>query len=390
MKYIIFKCVISLILVTSFCSGLKSQNFTIHDGDTINVTVDGKKQGFWRYYWPNDDLKYEVFYENNEKQGLEIRYYDGQDCIELSNTFKNGVLDGPSVSFFPNCSTRCEEIYKDGLKNGYERCYDEAGFMQTEANFTKGDLVGSYAHFDKKGYVTYEAPTKEKPTTIKFDKFLTGEYKLKDSTIFHAFRRNPQWKKIAMVVDLTGSMFPYIGQLLIWYKQNYESEKVMFYTLFHDGGDVIDETKKVGLVGGVYTFEAKDFKKFKKDIDETRKKGGERQGGDDPENDLEAVLKTITTLRGYSDIVLVADDSPVRDMVLLKRIKKPIHIIICGTAKGINAEYLKIAYQTKGSIHTAKDDINMKTIKENQEFTIDDDIFKFRAGEFIWMDTVAK
>ncbi|MFY7733463.1 MAG: hypothetical protein ACOVSR_08250, partial [Bacteroidia bacterium] len=201
---------------------------------------------------------------------------------------------------------------------------------------------------------------------------------------------NPNWKKISLVVDMTGSMFPYIGQLLIWYKQNYESEKVMYYTLFNDGGELADELKKVGLAGGVYSFEAKDFKKFKKDIDETRKKGGERQGGDEPENDLEAVYKAITTLKSYGDIVLVADDSPVRDMALLKRIKKPIHVIICGTAKGINSEYLKIAYQTKGSIHTANADLDMKTVVNGLEFTIDDDIFLFKNGEFIWMDTVAK
>lgn len=389
MKNILRKISIYIIL-TVLISPVFSQSFTLHDLDTINVTIEGKKQGFWRYYWPNDDLKYEVFYENNEKQGIEIKFFDAQDCIELSNTFKNGVLEGPSVSFFPNCSTRCEEIFKDGVKNGYERCYDEAGFMLTEGNFGKGELVGAYAHFDKKGYVTYEAPTKEAITTIKFDKFLSGEYKLKDSTIFKTFKRNTQWRKISMVVDMTGSMFPYIGQLLIWYKQNYESEKIMYYTLFNDGGELADELKKVGSVGGVYCFEAKDFKKFKKDIDETRKKGGERQGGDDAENDLEAVYKAITTLKGYSDIVLVADDSPVRDMALLKRIKKPIHVIICGTAKGINSEYLKIAYQTKGSIHTTTDDLDMKTLINGLEFTIGDDIFLFKNGEFIWMDAVVK
>jgi len=389
MKLFILK--LSLLLILLFTKIIVfSQAFTLHDGDTINVTINGKKQGFWRYYWPNDDLKYEVFYENDEKQGIEIKFYDAQDCIELSNTFKNGVLDGPSVSFFPNCSTRCEEIYKDGLKNGYERCYDNDGFMLTEGNFAKGDLVGSYAHYNKKGFVTYEAPTKEVITTIKFDKFITGEYKLKDSTIFFTFKRNPNWKKISLVVDMTGSMFPYIGQLLIWYKQNYESEKILYYTLFNDGGEMKDELKKVGAAGGVYSFEAKDFKKFKRDVDDTRKKGGERQGGDEPENDLEAVFKSITTLKGFSDIVLVADDSPVRDMALLKRIKKPIHVIICGTAKGINSEYLKIAYQTKGSIHTANSDLDMKKLVNGLEFTIDDDIFLFKNGEFIWVDAVVK
>jgi hypothetical protein len=63
---------------------------------------------------------------------------------------------------------------------------------------------------------------------------------------------------------------------------------------------------------------------------------------------------------------------------------------MCGTAKGINAEYLKIAYQTKGSIHTTNDDLNMKTITEGLEFTIGDDIFLFKNGEFVWIDAVVK
>ena len=74
----------------------------------------------------------------------------------------------------------------------------------------------------------------------------------------------------------------------------------------------------------------------------------------------------------------------------MKRIKKPIHVIICGTAKGINSEYLKIAYQTKGSIHTTNDDLDMKTLVNGLEFTIGDDIFLFKNGEFIWMDAVVK
>lgn len=360
-----------------------AQTFEVVDGDTINLTdASGKKQGFWRYFWQNGDLKYEVFFENGEKEGLEIRYYDGQDCIEFSNTYHLGVLDGPSVTFFPNCNTKCEEIYKNGVKQGYERCYDQNGFLQTEADFNKGELSGSYAHFDKKGAITYESPTKE--TTLKFDKFITGEYKIRDSTIFNVFNRNKQWKKVMLVVDMTGSMFPYIGQLLVWYKKNYEGEKVKYYVLFNDGDNIADNKKIIGATGGVHPFEAKDFKKFKKDIENVRKLG---EGGDDPENDLEAVMKGMATYRDYTDLVLLADDSDIRDMKLLKRIRKPVHVVLCGTKRGINQQYLQLAYHTKGSIHTANDDVNMKTIQNGQQIELDNDIFMFQNGEFVWLDT---
>ncbi len=374
--------IIFFLLLCVFFS--KAQTYTVMDGDTINVTLaNEKKIGFWRYFWPNGDLKYEVYYENGEKEGLEIKYFDQQDCIEFSNTYDNGVLDGPRIIFYPNCSTKVEEVYKEGLKSGYERNYDQNGFLQTEAQFEKGELLGSYAHFDKKGYVTYESPTKE--TTLKFDKFLSGEYKIRDSTIFNVFKRNKEWRKVLLVVDMTGSMFPYIGQLLVWYKRNYEDGRIKYYVLFNDGDNLSDDKKVIGRTGGVHPFEAKDYRKLKKDIEDVRKMG---EGGDDVENDIEAINASIINFRDYSDIVLLADDSPVRDMALLKRIRKPIHVVVCGTKKGINEQYLRIALQTKGSIHTLQNDVVMKKLKEGDEFTLEKDIFRFSAGQFIWVDAL--
>ncbi len=372
------------LIILLLCAHVKSQTFVINDGDTINLTLaNGKKQGFWRYFWSNGDLKYEVYYENGEKEGLEISYYDGQDCIEYSNTYNKGVLDGPRVMFYPNCSTRVEEMYKNGLKDGYERNFDQTGVLLTEGNFLKGELDGSYAHFDKKGYVTYESPSKE--TTLKFDKFLSGEYKIKDSTLFFVFKRNKEWKKMMLVVDMTGSMFPYIGQMLVWYRQNYEDGRVKYYVLFNDGDNLTDDKKVLGRTGGVHPFEAKDYRKLKKDIEDVRKLG---EGGDDPENDIEALTAAMVAFRDYSDIILIADESNVRDMALLKRIKKPIHVIMCGTKKGINEQYLRIAFQTKGSFHTISNDIDMKKLKDGEEFQVDNDIFRLSGGNFIWVDAV--
>lgn len=372
------------LIILLFCANVQSQTFIMNDGDTINLTLgNGKKQGFWRYFWPNGDLKYEVYYEQGEKEGLEISYYDGQDCIEYSNTYNKGMLDGPRVMFYPNCSTRVEEMYKNGLKDGYERNFDQTGVLLTEGNFSKGELDGSYAHFDKKGYVTYESPSKE--TTLKFDKFLSGEYKIKDSTLFFVFKRNKEWKKMMLVVDMTGSMFPYIGQMLVWYRQNYEDGRVKYYALFNDGDNLTDDKKVLGKTGGVHPFEAKDYRKLKKDIEDVRKLG---EGGDDPENDVEALTAAMVAFRDYSDIILIADESNVRDMALLKRIKKPIHVIMCGTKKGINEQYLRIAYQTKGSFHTISNDIDMKKLKDGEEFQVDNDIFRLSGGNFIWVEAV--
>jgi antitoxin component YwqK of YwqJK toxin-antitoxin module len=375
------------ILICIFFLVAKSSNaqtFEVYEGDTINQTLlNGKKQGFWRYFWPNGDLKYEVYYDNGEKEGLEIKYFDEQDCIEFSNTYLKGVLNGPSVSFFPNCSTKTEEIYQGGQKNGYERNFDQNGILLTEGQFAKGELVGSYAHFDKKGTVTYESPTKE--TTLKFDKFLSGEYKIRDSTIFKVFQRNNKWKNVLLVVDMTGSMFPYIGQLLVWFKQTYEDGTIRYYSLFNDGDNLDDLKKVIGKTGGVHLFEAKDYKKLKRDVEEVRKMG---EGGDDPENDIEALMTSQLNCKNYSEIVLLADDSQIRDMALLKRLRKPVHVVLCGTKKGVNDQYLKLALHTKGSIHTTNTDVDMKKLKDGDDVLIEKDLFKFKAGQFEWVDLI--
>jgi hypothetical protein len=73
-------------------------------------------------------------------------------------------------------------------------------------------------------------------------------------------------------------------------------------------------------------------------------------------------------------------------MKLLKRIKKPVHVILCGTKRGINQQYLQLAYSTKGSIHTTNNDVDMKKLKEGQQIELDRDVFIFQGGEFVWMD----
>jgi hypothetical protein len=171
---------------------------------------------------------------------------------------------------------------------------------------------------------------------------------------------------------------------LVWYKGTYEEGKIKYYVLFNDGDNLTDDKKIIGKTGGIHPFEAKDYRKLKKDIEDVRKKG---EGGDDPENDLEAVTSAMVSFRDYSDIVLLADDSQVRDMNLLKRIKKPVHVVLCGTKKGINDQYLRIAMQTKGSIHTSSNDIDMKKLKDGEQFVVDKDIFRYSGGQFIWIDT---
>ncbi|MCP2871885.1 hypothetical protein, partial [Salmonella enterica] len=70
----------------------------------INVVdKDSLRQGVWKEFWPNGDLREEVIYKNGKKEGLEIKWFDEPDCVEQESYYKNGLLDGPSVYYSRKC-----------------------------------------------------------------------------------------------------------------------------------------------------------------------------------------------------------------------------------------------------------------------------------------------
>lgn len=74
-----------------------------------------------------------------------------------------------------------------------------------------------------------------------------------------------------------------------------------------------------------------------------------------------------------------------RDFELIKNLKKPVKVILCGMPKKINTEYIDLAYQTKGSIHTIEEDIKdiLLEIKEGEIIEINHQKFKLKDGEFV-------
>lgn len=363
----------------------KGATFDIHDGDTINLTdASGVRQGWWRQYWPNGDLKYECMFVNGQKDGLELKYYDNPDCLELSVNYNMGVLDGPTVSYYRTCKVNCEETYYNGVKHGSERCYHEKGWLMSEGYFEEGKLKGAFSHFDETGKVKFESS--ERDFTVNLDKFLSGDYKLKDSTIFNVFKRNDNWADMLVVVDMTGSMFPYMGQLVIWFKLNFDLGRVKYFCFFNDGDSKKDDEKKVGQIGGIHMYEAKDFKLLKKSMEETMKLGA---GGDAPENNVEALIRSTTYFKNYKQVVMIADNtSRVKDLKYITRVKKPVKVILCGVGEdGINPDYLKIARVTKGSIHTINSDIkNLAQLQEGQRITVEGFTYQLVNGNFELVD----
>ena len=212
--------------------------------------------------------------------------------------------------------------------------------------------------------ITEDLLDKHEKTIYKFINTYGDE---SDNVVYKVFNRNRQWRDALIVADWTGSMYQYGAQALLWHTLNFENSGLDYFALFNDGDQKSSKDKIIGETGGVYFEETNNIDKIVALYQLVMLKG---YGGDGPENDIEAILKGIAKYPSNSQIILIADNNAcVRDIALLKDVKKPIRVIICGYDKksGINPQYIKIAMETGGSLHTIEDDIyNLKYETNNK------------------------
>ena len=103
------------------------------------------------------------------------------------------------------------------------------------------------------------------------------------------------------------------------------------------------------------------------------------------ENNLEATIEGLKACTTCEDLVLIADNPATpRDMELLSKIDRPIHIILCGRHRSFNPAYLNLARSSGGTVHTDEYDfVNLDQITEGQKVTLGKEIFKVKDGKFV-------
>lgn len=206
---------------------------------------------------------------------------------------------------------------------------------------------------------------------------------IQDSTVLKVFDRNKnKWKNKLVVHDVTGSMYAYTGQVLLWHKLNLATNSTVGYVFFNDGNATPDNKKVTGSVGGIYLTEGKTFEEVEETARQAMSAGG---GGDTPENNLEAALSGQNKFAEAEAIVLIADNyATPRDLKLAHSIKKPLHIVLCGAHHRINVSYLNLALETGGTIHTVEEDLeDLSTYTNGKMIEVSGQKFKVKNGKFV-------
>lgn len=199
----------------------------------------------------------------------------------------------------------------------------------------------------------------------------------KDFVVQEVLERN-NWTEMLIVSDLTGSMHPYTSQLLLWLKLNTMDDRIKQFLFFNDGNTTPDLEKVIGNTGGLFHSRSKEYAEIERIASQCMLSG---TGSDLAENDIEALLAGMKLCPDCKENILIADNfAPIRDYALLKKINKPVRVIICGGSEGVNIEYLNLARQTGGSVHLLEEDI-LNLMKLNEGETL-----KIGASEYIITD----
>lgn len=202
-----------------------------------------------------------------------------------------------------------------------------------------------------------------------------------DYVVEKVLARN-DWYEMLIVTDITGSMSPYIAQLFLWLKLNTIDDRIKQFVFFNDGNTQLDDMKKIGETGGIYQTKSKNYRDVEQIAIQCMLSGG---GGDWEENDMEALLKGLELCPDCKENILIVDNnSPVRDIELLQEVEQPIRVIVCGSEGFVNPTYLDIARKSGGSIHLMEEDLfDLVRINEGEEIEISGATYKIVDNKFV-------
>ncbi len=217
------------------------------------------------------------------------------------------------------------------------------------------------------------------------DKLIPSVFEVNDEQLFkNVLDRNTDVDSMLLVVDLTGSMGPYIAQVLDMMAKMVEKNdnRVLSIALFNDGDGRPDRSKKIGKTGGIIILRGDiTMEVLGSAVLRSMQKGN---GGDVMENNIEAIIEGLKACKGCRNVMMVADNfATPRDGELLSQVDRPVHWALCGAYNGINTNYLDLIRANKGVLHTSTKDVaDLHKVNEGEIITIENFRYQLKDGRF--------
>ena len=329
-----------------------------------------------------------------------VKYFDNVKTLVVNDVDKEYKVMSMDFTWMGAKEKEHRAYVADSLAKAYYKAYfidiDSLLLHSTLEDILKHDVHIPITH-DSLAFVV-DALTK-KATLYK--KLLADTATLfedkRQPVLAVLYRMKDKFKNKILVTDVTGSMYPYMQEIALWLAMDFEANSSSKYVFFNDGDGKAKEEKVIGSTGGFHYCQGqgKDFTAIIKTLRKAVELG--EKDTDVPENDVEALI--YASQKGSKDdaLILIADNySMMRDYAQIKYLKVPVHVILCGVeGRGckvgrccrlwydVNEEYLNLAYQTKGSVHSIHDDYyDLHLLKNGDRISLEGVSYVLYNGAF--------
>ena len=129
------------------------QDFTItvdSTKKTFSSFAKGRREGDWKTWHPNGQLKTHYTYIKDQIEGM-YTYYDSVGTTIKTETYKKSILEGVVSVFNENGTLHITTEYKKGLKSGFEKEFIEGVVLIEQRTFKKDSLDGEWTSWHDNG-----------------------------------------------------------------------------------------------------------------------------------------------------------------------------------------------------------------------------------------------
>ena len=104
----------------------------------------GRRQGVWRDYYPNGQMRYEGEFKNDRCKGT-FRYYDEQGNLKATNEFDKSGEKALNKTYAPNGRVIATGYYVEQKKDGEWRYYDKNSGQLLLVEENKAGVVNGWS-----------------------------------------------------------------------------------------------------------------------------------------------------------------------------------------------------------------------------------------------------
>lgn len=181
MKKLVYNCLIFGLLMITFSSCedkiILSYYETGEKYEEYQYIADSVKHGLYRRYSQDGRLLESANYVNGKLEGERIIYNFASGVKEISEIYKNDLLDGRHIVFHPNGEMQSLGVYKNNVLSGTVRFFDTSGMLENKFQYVNNFEVLPFKEYHENGTVKWEGTKRHDHFWgLKYDYGLLKEY----------------------------------------------------------------------------------------------------------------------------------------------------------------------------------------------------------------------